>query len=367
MLGAMFGRIFLFAAGALALGCGGPTTPLDPPDTTPPPPPPWSPSKLRSESGQFGSDHLDELIAGTWEAIRIDEHAASFSAPFSLEFLPSEGVTVEEVVGAPFRFHAHTVGTARVPFRATDAHRTIEDAFLFNVVKPVSFDMGACDRVLGGFGLDVGFVFNGWTTRLYSAPQGLLPVEVQPPDAAVAIAHDGYLATRFQLHVTDGFMGSIELRSTLGDDSSKIVTAIDPRSLLKPALFTIPYAPIGKKFVVGVAPMSPEGVVCSPIPVTLVAAQGAACHVVGLQAPDYYMPFNPPGFEVIGDVIGGTCELVVQYDRTAIDASFGSDWAANLPADSPVLSSATIVLDIEIVDSTTPTPGGGGGGWGDFD
>ncbi len=320
---------------------------------------------LNSDRGEFWvQNHDRRLIRGTWEALRVEEHSLDISWPYEIEFLPSEGVSVEVVEAEPFRFHAETLGPARVPFRGTDKHGTTEDSFSFEVEEPVSFTMGTCDRVLGGFGVGVRLLLNDRSSP--TPPQGLLPVTVSPAHAAEVKAIDGYLASEFQLLISAGFVGTFELRSTLADRSINQLTAVAPSELQPPRILGNGTVGIGKTFTVGVEPSTADGVVCSRIPVTLTATAASDCRVVRLQPDAFYHPFGRPMFELVGEVVGGLCEVVVQYDQVELEAMLGAEWYAALPAASR--APVTVQLDIEILTnappgSTVDSGGGSGDGW----
>jgi hypothetical protein len=269
-------------------------------------------------------------------------------------------------VGEPFRIHAVTPGTATLRFRATDAERTIEDSFELQVEAATSFSMRTCERVLGGFSTDVGFTVNG--SVRFSTPQGLLPVEVHPASAATPVPLGGYRATEFELLVSPGFVGTFEVRSTLADGAVNTLIAADPSTLEPPRLFARGTIGVGNKFTVLAEAWAPEGAVCARIPMTLEASAGSACRVLSLLPAPFYYPSRQPYFEVIGDVVGGVCELIAQYDQAELEATLGVEWYAALPA--ATRAPATIQLPIEIVENlpTVPTiihdggTSGGGGG-----
>jgi hypothetical protein len=71
-------------------------------------------------------------------------------------------------------------------------------------------------------------------------------------------------------------------------------------------------------------------------------------------------------FELVGEVVGGLCEVVVQYDQLELEATLGAEWYAGLPAASR--APVTVQLDIEILvnappGSTVDSGGGSGDGW----
>ncbi len=327
---------------------------------------PWSDGELLySELGNFTLEN-GRLIAGTWESHFFGLATNDFSQPFTVEFLPSDGVYGEVVVGEPFRIHAVTPGRATLRFRATDEDRSIEDSFAFTVEEATSFSMRTCERVLGGFSTDVGFTLNG--SVRYSTPQGLLPVEVHPANAATPTPLGGYRATEFELIVSAGFVGTFEVRSTLADGSVNTLVAADPTRLEPPRLFARGTAGVGKTFTVLAEAWTPEGAVCARIPVTLEATAASTCRVLRLLPAPFYRPSGQPYFELVGDVVGGVCELIAQYDRAELEATLGAEWYAALPASAR--APVTLQLDIDIVENPPPgsevihdggTSGGGGG------
>ncbi len=327
---------------------------------------PWSEGEpLLSEQGNFTLEN-GRYIAGTWEAHFFETATTDFTQPFTVEFLPSDGVYGEVVEGEPFRIHAVTPGPATLRFRATTENRSVEDSFALQVDAATSFSMRTCERVLGGFSADVGFTLN--ESVRYSAPQGLLPVEVSPTTAATPQAIGGYRATEFELLVSAGFVGTFEVRSTLADGSVNTLIAADPTTLEPPRLFARGTVGIGDTFTVLAEAWTPQGAVCARIPLTLEASAGSACHVVRLLPAAFYRPSGQPYFEVVADVVGGVCELIAQFDQVAIEAMLGAEWYAALPASTR--APATIQLDIDIVENppTVPTiihdggTSGGGGG-----
>jgi hypothetical protein len=329
---------------------------------------PWNWGEpLTSERGEFSiANHDHRLINGTWEALRIDEGSTDLRVPFTVEFFDTDEVSVETIEGEPYRFHAKKVGSTIVKFRATDSNGSVEDAFRFEVEDPTSMKMGACERVLGGSGTDVSFYLNA---RIGPSPQGLLPVEVSPASAAQVEPIGGYLATRFKLPIAAGFVGSFDLRSTLADESYVTLRAVDPIELEPPRIFGQGSVGIGRTFTVAIEAWTAEGVVCSPVPVTLIETEASDCRVLRALPTSFYEPFERPKWELVGDVLGGICELVVQYDQVAFEAIIGAEAYAALPVD--VTGPVTVQLDIDFVEpshSNAVDTGGGSsgssfGGW----
>ncbi len=313
---------------------------------------PWNWGEpLISERGEFSiANHDRRLINGTWEALRIDEGSTDLRVPFTVEFFDTDEVSVETIEGEPYRFHAKKIGSTVVKFRATDENGSVEDAFRFVVEEPTSMKMGACERVLGGSGTDVSFYLNA---RIGPSPQGLLPVEVSPASAAQVEAIGGYLATRFSLPIAAGFVGTFDLRSTLADGSFITLKAVDPLGLEPPRVFGTGVVGVGNFFYVAAEAWTAEGVVCSPVPVTLVETEASDCRVVSAVPASFYEPFERPKYQLVGDVLGGICELIVQYDQIALEAMIGAEAYAALPVE--VTGPVTIKLEIEFVD---PGPGG---------
>ncbi len=330
---------------------------------------PWNFGEpLISERGDFSIlNHDHRLIVGTSESLFIEEGSSDLRVPFTVEFFDTEEVSVETIVGEPYKFHGKKAGSSLVKFRATDSDGdTVDDAFRFEVEEPVSMTMGACEQVLGGSGTDVSFFLND---RIGFRPQGLLPVEVSPPSAAQVDIVDGYMATRFQVHVAQGFVGTFELKSTLPDGSSNTLRAVSPVDLEPPRIFGKGTVGIGNNFTVAVETWTADGVVCSPIPVTLVETAASDCRVLRRIQTSFYEPFERPKYELVGEVIGGICEVVAQYDQAALEAILGVEGYAALPEN--VRAPLTIKLDIELVEPSHAveinTDGGsgssGGGGW----